>query len=328
LLESGLWTSLRTRPYSKNPAAESDRPAAIFITAIDTNPLTINPKLVIQQHTEDFKVGVEIVSKLSEGKTYLCREEGSGIEGSGSGNIVVSDFGGVHPAGNVGTHIHFLDPVHQAKTVWHLNYQDVIAIGKLFSTGKLWLDRYISLAGPQVNNPRLLKTRLGANVMEIIHGGEIKESESRVISGSVFNGRNLKGAFSFLGRFNTQITVIKEGREREFLGWHAPGVNKFSTINTFVSKLSPGKLFNMTSSTHGSPRAMVPIGMYERVMPLDIEPVPLLKALLTQNTDYAQQLGCLELDEEDLALCTFVDSGKVDYGPVLRESLDIIEKEG
>lgn len=325
LLESGLWTSLRMRPFSK-VALLTDTPSAIFVNAMDTNPLAANPDQVIAQYTEDFSAGVEVLSKLTEGKTYVCKAPGTKV--SAPNSALVEEFAGPHPAGLVGTHIHFLDPVHAEKTVWHAGYQDVIAIGKLFTTGKIWNERVISVAGPKAKSPRLLTTTVGANLLDIV-ANETADGEVRVISGSVLNGRKVEDSYTYLGRYHNQISLLEEGREREFLGWQMPGLNKFSIKNTFLSRyLTPSKKFAMNTTTHGSARAMVPVGMYEKMIPLDVLPTQLLRSLLTRDTDLAQQLGCLEFDEEDLALCTFASVGKKDFGPILRENLTTIEKEG
>jgi len=326
LLESGLWSSFRTRPYSKNPPSDS-QPKSIFVNAMDTNPLALDPALVIDQYTDDFSSGLKIISKLTNGKTFVCHAEGKNLP-SVSGNIQLQSFAGPHPSGNTGTHIHFLDPVSVNKTVWAINYQDVIAIGKLFTTGRLWVERIVSMAGPQIKSPRLIKTRLGASINDLVAEEIINEDNTRIISGSVLSGFEAKGPFAYLGRYHNQISVLEEGHQREFLGWAGAGGNKFSIKPSFVSGLSPSKQFNFTTSTEGSLRAMIPTGNYEKVMPLDILPTQLLRALITKQTDLAQQLGCLELEEEDLALCTFVDHGKVDYGPILRENLTQIDQEG
>lgn len=326
MVESGWWPAFRTRPYSKVPATDT-KPNSIFVTAIDTNPLALDPEIVIKEYIEFFKIGLECLSQFTDKNVYLCKDTNADIPTVEKENVVVKDFEGVHPAGNVGTHIHFIDPVSANKTVWHLNYQEVIALGVLVGSGKNWTDRVISFGGPTVKEPRLLKVKLGADLSEIIEG-QLEEGESRVISGSALNGRKVDGVFKFLGRYHTQVTALGEGRHREFLGWHSPGFDKFSLKNIYVSKLLPSKLFKMNTNKNGSDRAMVPIGSYEKVMPMDILPTQLLRAVLTKDTDYAQQLGALELDEEDLALCTFACPGKIDFGPALRESLEIIEKEG
>ncbi|MDH5580586.1 MAG: Na(+)-translocating NADH-quinone reductase subunit A [Bdellovibrionales bacterium] len=326
LIESGMWTALRTRPFSKTPQVDSSA-SAIFINAMDTNPLALDPSYVISLHRENFQNGVKIISKLTEGKTFVCKAAGKDIGLNPQGSIKIEDFSGPHPAGNVGTHIHFLHPVNANRSVWHIGYQDVIAIGHLFQTGQLSLERYVALSGPLVKQPRILKTRLGANCMELVDD-QLISGDSRIISGSVFSGTKCWGPFSYLGRFDNQITVVEEGRDREFLGWHAPGAKKFSIKPVFVSALTGLSKVKITTNKNGSYRAMVPIGIYEKVMPMDILPTQLLKALITKNTDQAQALGALELDEEDIALMTFADPGKVDFGPILRENLNIIEKEG
>ncbi|WP_438971393.1 Na(+)-translocating NADH-quinone reductase subunit A [Methylophaga sp.] len=327
LVDSGLWLSFRTRPYSRTPAIDSS-PNAIFVTAIDTNPLAADPSIVINEYAEDFKHGLTVISQLTQGKVFLCQAPNAALPVSHRDNIEVNTFSGPHPAGLAGTHIHLLNPVSANKTVWTINYQDVIAIGKLFTTGRIWVERIISFAGPLVNKPRLIRTRLGASTEDLVWG-EVASVQSRVISGSVLHGHTANNWAAYMGRFHNQLSVIAETDERELLGWIRPGgKNKFSALNVFFSSLLPKKDLALTTSQNGSPRAMVPVGVFERVMPLDILPTQLLRSLLVKDTDSAQALGCLELDEEDLSLCSFVCSGKYDYGPALRTNLTQIEKEG
>ena len=325
LVNSGLWTALRTRPFSKVPPPEST-PRSIFVTAMDTSPLAADPSLIIAERPEDFLSGLKIVSRLAP-KIFLCKAPGSEIPGSELSGVVTTEFAGPHPAGLPGTHIHFLDPVGRQKTVWYLNYQDVMAIGTLFTTGRLDFERVISLAGPVPIDPRLLRTRLGANTDELLQG-ELGDGENRVVSGSVLCGRKAEGPLAFLGRYHLQISALVEGRKRELFGWMGPGLGKFSVKRVFASALSPGKEFAFTTTVGGGERAIVPIGSYEKVMPLDILPTFLLRALEVDDIEQAEALGCLELDEDDLALCTFVCPGKLDYGAMLRRNLTIIEKEG
>jgi Na+-transporting NADH:ubiquinone oxidoreductase subunit A len=326
LLDSGLWVALRTRPYSKTPSPDST-PNSIFVTAIDTQPLAADPNVVIDTAKVDFKRGLTILSRLTEGKVYVCQAQGSERYDDASLNIESHTFSGPHPAGLASTHIHYLDPVSANKTVWQINYQDVIAIGKLFSTGQLNVERVISLAGPLVKQPRLLKTRLGAATEQLV-ADQVENVQSRVISGSVLSGHTANNWAGHLGRFHNQISVIAEPTEREFFGWIMPGSEKFSLLNVFTSRLLGKKSFDFTTSQNGSPRAMVPVGAFEMVTPLDILPTQLLRALVVKDTDNAQLLGCLELEEDDVALFSFVCSGKFDYGPVLRANLTQIEKEG
>jgi len=324
LVNSGLWTALRTRPYSKIPAIDST-PVAIFVSAMDTNPLAANPEVVINEQSEAFKSGLTVLSRLTDGEVFVSKAPGANIPTEAG--VSVNEFAGKHPAGLVGTHIHFLKPVSADKFVWHLNYQDVIAFGKLFTTGQLDTSRVISLAGPAVKNPRLIRTVIGANIAELA-ANETTDGEVRLVSGSLLQGKTSQGVHGYLGRYHMQVCALLEGREKDFIGYMMPGANKFSVTRAYLSHFSPSKLFNMTTTTNGSTRAMVPIGNYERVMPLDILPTLLLRDLAAGDTDSAQQLGALELDEEDLALCTFVCPGKTDYGVLLRDCLTTIEKEG
>ncbi|MFU8821772.1 MAG: Na(+)-translocating NADH-quinone reductase subunit A [Gammaproteobacteria bacterium] len=329
LTTSGLWCAMRARPWSKVPDP-STSPHALFINAMDTNPLAPDPTVIIREAAEDFVNGVAVLSRLTSGATFLCKAEGADVPVPDSvPGLQVAEFSGPHPAGLVGTHIHCLYPVSPERIVWHLGYQDVIAIGRLFTTGRVDTTRVISLAGPTVKRPRLLKTRLGAHIEPLVVDEIEEDIECRVLSGSVWSGYRATGWAGFLGRYHQQVTVLAEGRKREFIGWLHPGGEKFSVTRAFLSSFSSSaRRFALSTSQNGSPRAMVPIGSYERVMPLDLLPTQLLRALIVGDTDEAQRLGALELDEEDLALCTFVCPGKYDYGPVLRERLEQIEKEG
>jgi Na+-transporting NADH:ubiquinone oxidoreductase subunit A len=323
LVESGQWVALRTRPFDKVPAVDST-PVSIFVNAMDTNPLAANPEVIISEQKEAFNAGLAVLSRLTEGKVHLVKESGSSVSGD---SVETHEFAGKHPAGLVGTHIHFIDPVAADKVVWHINYQEVIAYGNLFLTGEVDNKRVIAVAGPVVKNPRLVRTVLGASTAELTNG-ELEDGENRIISGSVLAGTKAMGVHGYLHRYHLQVSVVAEGREKEFFGWAMPGSNKFSITRAFLGHLSPKKLFNMTTTTNGSDRSMVPIGNYERIMPLDILPTLLLRDLISNDTESAQQLGCLELGEEDLALCSFVCPGKYEYGSILRRNLTKIEKEG
>jgi Na+-transporting NADH:ubiquinone oxidoreductase subunit A len=328
LCMSGIWTAFRTRPYSKVPLSDAT-PASIFVTAMDTNPLAADPAVIVGEHADDFRAGLTLLAKLTPGKVHVCKAPDASIPTPEfTDRVQVSEFAGPHPAGLPGTHIHHLHPVSSSCTVWHIGYQDVIAIGKLFTTGNLWLERVVALAGPVVKEPRLLRTRLGASTEDIVRDCHEKV-ECRIISGSVLSGRRANNWAAYLGRYNTQISILAEGRDRELLGWINPTSRKFSFANVFLSSFKrASQSFDFHTSVNGSPRAMVPVGIYERVMPMGILPTQLLRSLLVTDTDMAQKLGCLELDEEDLALCAFVCAGKYDYGPALRKNLDQIEKEG
>ncbi|GAB1062008.1 MAG: Na(+)-translocating NADH-quinone reductase subunit A [Shewanella algae] len=321
LIESGMWTALRTRPFSKVPAVDATA-AAIFVTAMDTQPLAGDPQVVIAEHKDDFVNGLKVLARLTD-KVFVCKAPGADIP---AGNAQVEEFAGPHPAGLPGTHIHFLMPASARRSVWYLGYQDVIAIGQLFTTGELNNQRVVAITGPKAKSPRLVRTLLGASTQALTQ--DEADGQVRVISGSVLNGRTAIGPHAYMGRYFQQLTLIEEGTEKEFFGWVMPGADKFSITRAFLGHLSPSRLFNMTSSTGGSERAMVPIGNYERVMPLDILPTMLLRDLISGDTDGAVALGALELDEEDLALCTFVCPGKYDYGSYLRDCLETVEREG
>jgi len=321
LIQSGAWTAIRTRPFSKVPAPGS-KPNSIFVSALDTHPLAADPEVVIAQNKDAFANGLAVLGCLSD-KVFVSRAPNSSIPVAG---VQAVDVSGPHPAGLVGTQIHFLDPVGGDKVVWHVGYQDVIAFGQLFTTGKINTDRVVSLAGPQVNKPRLVTTRVGADLNELT-ANELKAGENRVISGSVLGGRTAAGSLAYLGGYANQVTVIEEGRDRKLLHYFSPGIERHSVMRIYLSKLMPNKLFDFTSTTNGSERAMVPLGGYEKIMPLDVLPTQLLRALIVEDMDIAINLGALELDEEDLALCTYVCPGKYEYGPILRNNLERIEKE-
>ncbi len=326
LLDSGMWQAFRTRPFSMTPTPGTE-PRSIFVTAMDTNPLSAEPELIISNHTEEFVAGLHVITKLTSGKTYVCTRNDSRIPGDKVPDVFTEEFHGPHPAGLPGTHIHFIDPVGPNKTVWHIGYQDVIAIGHLFTTGRIMTERTVSVAGPRVLKPGLFTTRLGCRIDDLT-AGMIDGDDTRLVSGSVLCGRTIEEPVNFLSRFDVQVTALEEGNKREFLGWQGPGFNKYSVTRIYGGALGAGKLFKMSTNLNGSKRSMVPVESYERVVPLDILPTQLLRALIVNDTDQAQALGCLELAEEDLGLCTYVCPGKYEYGSILRENLTQIEKEG
>lgn len=325
LAESGLWPSFRTRPFSKVPALDA-QPHSIFVTAIDTNPLAADPAVVIAAHAAAFAAGVALLPKLTRGKVFVCHRAGDALPAVAGEQITPSAFAGPHPAGLPGTHIHFLDPVSAHKTVWHVNYQDVIAMGYLAQDGRLWTERVVALAGPGARTPRLVTTTLGADLAELT-AGEVQE-DARVISGSVFAGRAQSATAGYLGRYHLQVSLLPEDRERRLFGYLSPGARRHSVLPIYLSKWLGERNVAFSTTTNGSPRGMVPVGSYERVMPLDILPTQLLRSLLVGDLESAVALGALELDEEDLALCTYACPGKYEYGPVLRGVLTQIEKEG
>jgi Na+-transporting NADH:ubiquinone oxidoreductase subunit A len=325
LAESGLWAAFRARPFSKVPTLDAE-PHSIFVTAIDTNPLAADPAVVIGAHAGAFAAGVAILPRLTPGKVFVCQAPNAALPAVSGDRVVTETFAGPHPAGLPGTHIHFLDPVGPHKSVWYIGYQDVIAIGYLVTEGRLWMDRVVSVAGPAAREPRLVTTRLGADLRDLT--AEAVVGEARVISGSVFAGRALVEPINYLGRYHVQVSMLPEDRERRLFGYLSPGRRRHSVLPIYLSKWLGESGINFTTTTNGSPRGMVPVGSYERVMPLDILPTQLLRSLLVSDLETATNLGALELDEEDIALCTYACPGKYEYGPVLRSVLNQIEKEG
>lgn len=332
LAETGLWPALRTRPFGR--VADPARPPhSLFVTAIDTEPLAADVGVVLQGQEQAFERGLAALSTLTQGKTFLCKAAGACVQ-AGSAPVVVEEFSGRHPAGTVGLHVHLIDPVHRGKLVWYIGYQDVVSVGQLLQEGSWPRERVVALAGPAVRRPRLLRTRLGAHLGELTRG-ELAAGEVRVISGSVLHGRNAsEPGLAYLGPYHRQVSALFEGRRRELLGWLSPGRREFSllpvTLGRWLQDMRPGaaKPLGISTALHGGQRAIIPIGAYERVMPMDILPTHLLRALVAQDVERAEQLGALELEEEDLALCTVVCPGKLDYGAKLRQVLTQLEQEG
>jgi len=328
LVHSGMWTAIRQRPYSKVPEPEATTDA-IFVTAMDSNPLAPSVGPMLDGNVTAFHDGLKALAKLTDGTVYVCKKAGTAVPVIGE-RVRVEEFAGPHPSGLPGTHIHVLHPVGQSRHAWYLGIQDCIAIGKFLATGHIPVDRVVAIAGPAAKNPRLVKTRVGANVTDLTDG-ELMSGEIRIISGPVLSGyQATNDGNQYLGRYHQAVTCLAENRKREFLGWLGPGLDRFSTIRAFASRWAGVgvRRFEFTTTTNGSHRAMVPIGMFERVMPLDILPTFLLRSLLMDDVARAVSLGALELDEEDLGLCTFVSPGKEDYGKALRRNLFDIWKNG
>tara|TARA_Y100000748_G_scaffold38396_1_gene28370 strand:- start:370 stop:1722 length:1353 start_codon:yes stop_codon:yes gene_type:complete len=328
LIDSGMWTSFRTRPYSKIPNINS-LPANLFISALDTQPLSPNPEFIINLKIEDFNFGLKVLRKLLDCPIHISFGDNSSLPINEDDNINLHTFSGPHPAGLVGTQMHFISPASLSNINWSLGYQDVIAIGELFKTGQINVQRIVSIAGPQVINPSYFQTRLGACTDEIT-AGELTQRENRIISGSVISGREAIGPYAYLGRYHNQISVVAEpnSKDREFMNWLTPGPRKFSKIPLFLSSLFPNKIFKFKALMNGSDRPIVPIGVYEEVLPLKVLPAMLLRNVVLMDTEKIQALGGLELDEEDLSLCSFVCPGKYDFGSLLRAGLTKIELEG
>ena len=328
LLESGLWPMIRRRPYSVI-ARWTEQPKSIFISAFDTAPLAPDFDFLLKDMEEDFQWGVNVLNQLTEGKVHLNLDGRypsvrtlSSIQG-----VEINRFKGPHPAGNVGIQIHNLDPINKGEVVWVVQPQDVVAIGRLFKTGKYDPSVVVALTGSRVEKPVYFKTIRGSGVAPILEGF-LKEGESRVISGNVLNGRKIDPAEGHVGFLDSQITVIPEGNYFEMFGWMLPGFKKHSVSRSFASTwLTPNKKFDMDTNYHGGERAFVMTGEYNKVVPMDIYPVHLLKAILVNDIDKMEQLGIYEVDEEDLALCEYVCSSKTPVTKIIRDGLRALRKE-
>ena len=328
LITSGMWAAFRTRPYSKIPTVDSS-PSNVFISVLDTEPLSPDPEKIVNFRLEDFNFGISVLKRLIDCPIHISVSENSSLEIIEDEQVKKHRFSGPHPAGLVGTHMHYISPASLTNVNWTIGYQDLTAIGSLFKTGYVSTERVIALSGPQVNEPRYIKTRLGACTDELT-AGELTQRENRIISGSVISGREAIGSYAYLGRYHNQISVIAEpnSKDREFMNWLTPGPRKFSKIPLFLSSLFPKKIFKFKALMNGSDRPIVPIGVYEEVLPLNMLPAMLLRNVVLMDTEKIQDLGGLELDEEDLSLCSYVCPGKYDFGSLLRAGLNKIEVEG
>jgi len=307
LLASGLWTSFRTRPYNRIPKPRT-RPRAIFVTAMDTSPGAADPVTLITEQSNAFRDGLLILNRFSTERTYVCKSPGSPIPEAAAEGLVTAQFQGRHPAGLPGTHMHFLEPTTEHADLWHIGYQDVIAIGKFFRSGRLWTERLIAVSGPGLEQSRLLRTRTGACLQQLLH--DKPADGSRVVSGDLLSGRQVTLNTGYLGRYHQQVSVLAEN----------PGGDAEMRKPDCRGK-------SITTALHGWPSGMLAIEAFERVWPLETPPIPLLRALLIKDTETAIKLGCLGLAEEDLALCSYVCPAKYDYGAALRATLHEYQRE-
>lgn len=326
MLKSGVWPLIRQRPFSiiANPA---DNPKAIFISAFDTNPLAPDNDFVLHRKGEVFQAGLDAVAKLTSGKVHLnikANTVTSRVFTNAKG-VQINKISGPHPAGNIGIQIHHIDPINKGDTVWYLYPQDVLIIGKLFTEGRFNASRIVVLTGSEVKKPRYYKTMIGASIKSIVNDN-VKEDKPRYICGNVLSGTKIP-ADGYIGFYDTQITVIPEGDEEEFLGWLAPGLNKFSMSRTFLTWLLAGKEYRLNTNLNGDERAYVVTGEYEKVLPMDIYPIHLIKSIMIGDVEQMENLGIYEVSEEDFALCEFVCTSKINVQQIIREGLDLVKRE-
>jgi Na+-transporting NADH:ubiquinone oxidoreductase subunit A len=327
LLESGVWPFIRQKPFDiiANPM---DTPKAIFISTFNTAPLAPDNDFVLHGLEKEFQTGVDFLKKLTNGKIHL------NVDGNTNPSTVftsckgvqINKITGAHPAGNVGVQIHHIDPINKGDVVWYLYPQDVLTIARLFSEGKYDVSRIVALTGPQVEKPRYYRTIAGANIKNLLDENTLIGDNNRFISGDVLTGKQIEEDGN-IGFYDSQVTVIEEGNQQEFLGWIAPNLDKFSLSKSYFSWLMPSKKYSLNTNYNGEERAYVVTGQYEKVLPMDIYPMQLIKACLIDDIDSMEQLGIYEISPEDVALCEFVCTSKMEVQSIIREGLDLIKKE-
>jgi Na+-transporting NADH:ubiquinone oxidoreductase subunit A len=326
LLKSGVWSYIRQRPYSMiaNP---SDQPKAIFISAFDTAPLAPDYDYILHGKGDKFQAGLDALAKLTEGKLHLNINPELNLTKvfSNAKNVEITSFSGPHPAGNIGIQIHHLNPINKGDIVWYINPQDVITIGILFTEGKYDAVKIIALAGSEVIHPRYHKIINGCCISTLVENN-VTKGNLRYISGNPLTGTKITSS-GFLGFYDHQLTVIPEGDHYEFFGWAKPGLNKFSFSRSYFSWLTPWKKYSFDTNLHGGERAYVITGEYEKVLPMDILPMQLIKACIAEDIDGMEKLGIYEVDEEDFALVEFIDTSKTEIQQIIRDGLELIRKE-
>ncbi len=324
LQQSGLWPTIRQRPYS-TIANPNDSPKAIFISAFESAPLAPDMDYVAKEYTDYFQKGIDVLSKLTDGTIHLninadypAAETFTKAKG-----VQINKFTGPHPSGNVGVQINKIDPINKGEIVWYTYPQEIITIGRLFDNGIYDATKIIALAGSEVQNPKYYKILNGASIKNLI---DENESELRYISGNVLTGSKISDD-GFVGYYDNQITVIPEGKYYEFFGWATPGFKKYTASRALLSWLIPGKKYRLDTNIHGGQRAYVMTSEYDKVFPMDIYPVQLIKAIMVEDIDKMEQLGIYEVDEEDFALCEYVCTSKIEVQSIIRTGLDLMRKE-
>jgi len=326
LLQSGVWATIRQRPYSiiSNPAT---KPKAIFISGFDTSPLAPDYDFIVHGNGEFFQAGIDALSKLTVGKVHLNLNQKMNTSKVfiNTKNVEINYFNGPHPTGNVGIQIHHIDPINKGDIVWYVNPQHVLTIGRLFLEGKYNSSKIIAVTGSEVTNPKYAKVFSGCQISSLVQNN-VSDKHLRFISGNVLTGSKISSD-GYLGFYDNQITVIPEGDYFEFFGWALPGFDKFSFSKTFFSWLCPNRKYKLDTNFHGGERAYVMTGEYEKVLPMDILPLQLIKAILVEDIEKMEQLGIYEIDEEDFALVEFIDTSKTEIQSIIRKGLDLIRRE-
>ena len=326
MLDGGVWPFIRQKPYDiiANPY---DVPKSIFVSTFDSAPLSIDNDFALYGMDNLFQQGLNFITRLTSGKTHL------NLDGNTNPSQLFSNLEGVeinriigqHPAGNVGVQIHHIDPINKGDIVWYLEPQDVISIAKLFLEGKYDVSRIVALSGTQVLKPRYYRAISGCSVFPLLNNN-LNQGENRIISGNILTGTQITDKGN-LGFYDTTITVIEEGKKQEFFGWILPGINKFSASRAFFSWLMPNKKYNINANMNGEERAYVVTGQYEKVLPMDIYPNQLIKAIMIEDIELMENLGIYEVAPEDFALCEFVCTSKMPVQSIIRHGLDLVKKE-
>ncbi len=330
MLKSGVWTLLRQRPFA-TIADPTTTPKAIFISGFDTAPLAPDYDLLMHGKGESFQMGLNILAKLTNGAVHLGLNPQMNRTGvfTNAKNVVVHEFQGLHPAGNIGVQINHIDPINKGDIVWFINPQDVITIGTLFLEGIYRPEKLIAFCGSEVRKPQYYRVYSGACIKSIAQA-QVESPNVRFISGNVLSGTTITKE-GFLGAYDNQISVIPEGNEYEFMGWLAPGFSKFSFYQTFLSgflnKFHTHKKYNINTNFHGGKRAYVITGEFEKVFPMNIYPMQLIKACIIGDIDQMEALGIYEVEPEDFALCEFIDTSKTEIQTIIRKGLEMVRKE-
>ena len=331
MLKYGLWTFIRQRPFGCI-ADYSNNPKSIFISCFDSAPLAPDYNYIMKGYEKEFQKGIDVISKLTDGKTYLCLN--SDVDNSlfeHTKNVELKYFKGPHPAGNVGTQINRISPVNKGEYVWSVEPQNVVTIGKLFLNRQLDFTKTIAITGPVVSNPHYVKVVNGVSLKNAfsIQNTDKSAFETkgiRVVSGNILTGHKVDDE-CFIGYYDQQLTAIKEGGRRRFLGWLYPGLKLWSNSNTYLSSFFKHKTFNLDTTLHGGRRVMVFSDTYDKVFPLDIMPMELLKACITKDIEKMEELGIYEVTEEDFALCEVVCPSKTECQQIIYDGLTLIKKQ-
>lgn len=327
MLAAGVWPFIRQRPFG-TIADPAKQPKAIFISCFDSAPLAPDYNFIMPGNDVDFKTGLDVLQRLTTGKVHLnlrAHRTNAAIFIYAKG-VTINKFSGPHPAGNVGVQIHHINPLNKGEIVWYVQPQDVTIIGRLFNEGRFNAEKIIALAGSRLAHPQYCKAIVGSPVKHMLKEAGLQGDDNRIISGNILSGRRIT-TDGFVDFYDSQLTVIPEGNQQEFMGWLMPGFNKFSTSRTFFSWLNPSKQYDIDTNMHGEERPFVITGEYEKVLPMDIYPVQLLKSILVEDIDLMEKLGIYEVVEEDFALCEFVCTSKVRSQHIIRKGLNMIRKE-